>query len=108
MGSSRSRWRFCGEVRLVLLLSRMKRSFSSNHTGLNCTDPSSRFVATPTRIGSAASFRNARLSVAAVLPPAIDRASDPQRLDLDLDSPGARVLIVAHQRSMRHMGDVVA
>src|ERR1700694_1804156 len=94
MVTSRSRWRFFGQVRLVLLFNQMKPSLSSNQTGFNCTDPSARLVATVTRIGSAASFWTAGLSANAVLPPAVDGAGDAQRLDLDLDPARPRALVI--------------
>src|ERR1700732_1829728 len=97
MVSSRSRCRFLGQARLVLLFSQTKPSFSSNHTGFSCTEPSSRLVAITTRIGSAASFRTAGLSADAFLAPAIDGARDAQRLDLDLDPAGAWPLVILLQ-----------
>src|ERR1700730_3968927 len=86
--SSRSRCRFFGQARLVLLFSQTKPSCSANHTGFNCTEPSSRLVAMTTRIGNAASFRTAGLSAAA-LAPAIDRARDAYWLRLTLYVAGA-------------------
>src|SRR5260370_35630278 len=59
-------------------------------------------------MGRAASPRNCGRRVAAVLSRASDRARGPQRLDLDLDPAGTRVLIVAPQVPMRQMVDVVA
>ena len=56
MVTSRSRWRFFGQVRLVLLFSQTNPSLSSNQTGFSWTEPSARLVATVIRIGSAASF----------------------------------------------------
>src|ERR1700674_1732742 len=104
--SSRSRCRFFGQARSVLLFSHTKPSFSSNHTGFNCTEPSSRLVAITTRIGNAASFRTARLSAAA-LAPAIDRARDAQRLDLNLDPARAGALVILVEVTMRELIDVV-
>src|ERR1700693_2316447 len=100
MASSVSRWRFFGQERLVLLFSQMKPSLSSNHTGFNCTDPSTRLVATTTGIGKAASFWTAGLSADAMLPPAIDRPGDAQRLDLDGDPAGTRALVILLQVPM--------
>src|SRR2546428_4429442 len=109
MVTSRSRCRFFGQVRLVLLFSQIKPSFSSNHTGFNCTEPSARLVASTTRIGSAASFCTAGLRGWDRLPPpAIDGPGDAQRLDLDLDPAGARVLIILPQVAVRQMVDVLA
>src|SRR5438132_2885925 len=107
----RSRWRsgFLGQVRRVLLLSQTKPSLSSNQTGFSWTEPSSRLVPRTTRIGSPASFRTAGLSAAdAFLAPAIDRAGDAQRLDLNLDAARPRVLIVAPHVAMREVVDVLA
>src|SRR3979411_325674 len=108
MVRSRSRWRFLGQVRFVLLLTQMKPSFSSNQTGFSCTDPSSRLVPRTTRIGSAASFWTAGLRMGAFLAPAIDRAGDARWLDLDLDPAGAGALIVLLQIAMGQVIDVVA
>src|ERR1700730_9989912 len=108
MVTSRSRWRFFGQVRLVLLFNQMKPSLSSNQTGFNCTDPSARLVATVTRMGSAASFWTAGLSADGFLPPAIDGAGDAQRLDLDLDAAGPRALIILLQVPMGQVIDMVA
>src|SRR2546425_5916845 len=108
MVSSRSRCRFFGQVRPVVLLSQKKPSLSSNQTGFSCTAPSSRLVAMVTRIGSAASLWTAGLSADAFLTPAIDRAGHAQRLDLDLDAARPRVLIVAPHIAMREMVDVLA
>src|SRR5467141_5439572 len=108
MVSSRSRCRFFGQVRLVLLLSQKKPSLSSNQTGFSCTAPSCRLVAMVTRIGSAASLRTAGLSADVFLTPAIDRAGHAQRLDLDLDAARPRGLIVAPRIAMREMVDVLA
>src|SRR5438132_4689008 len=96
--SSRSRCRFLGQVRRVLLLSQKKPSSNSNHTGFSWTEPSSRLVPKTTRIGRPASVRTAGLSAAdAFLAPAIDRAGDAQRLDLNLDTAGPRPLIILLQ-----------
>src|ERR1700737_1535061 len=108
MVTSRSRWRFFGQVRLVLLLSQMKPSLSSNQTGFNCTDPSARLVATVTRMGSAASFWTAGLSADAFLPPAIDGAGKAQRLDLDRDPAGPGALVILVQVPMGEVIDMVA
>src|SRR2546428_10062050 len=107
MVSSRSRCRFFGQVRLVLLLSQKNPSLSSNQTGFSCTAPPSRLVAITTRIGSAASIRTAGLSADAFLAPAIDRAGHTQRLDLHLDATRPRVLIVTPHVAMREMVDMV-
>src|SRR3989440_1466977 len=109
MVASRSRWRFFGQVRRVLLFSQMYPSLSSNHTGFSCTDPSTRLVATTIRIGSVAIRWTAGLSPGAFLPaPAIDGAGHTQRLDLDLDPAGAGILIVAPHVAMREMVDMLA
>src|ERR1700681_4005779 len=104
---SGSRWRFFGQARLVLLLSQMKPSFSSNQTGFNCTDPSSRLVPTTTRIASAASFRTAGVRTG-FLAPAIDRPGHSQGLDLDLDAAGTWPLIILLQVAVRQLIDVLA
>src|SRR6266852_3302398 len=106
--SSRSRCRFFGQARLVLLFNQTNPSFSSNHTGFNCAEPSSRLVAITIRMGNAASFRTAGLSAAAFLAPTIDRAGDAQRLDLDLDPAGAGALVILLQVAVRELIDVVA
>src|SRR3989440_6405580 len=59
-------------------------------------------------MGSAASFWTAGLSADAVLPPAIDRPGDTERLDLDLDSTRPRSLVVLLQVAMGQVIDVLA
>src|SRR5256885_5818226 len=106
--SSRSRCRFLGQRRPVLLLSQKNPSSNSNHTGFSCTEPSSRLVPTTTRIGRSASFRTAGLSANdAFLAPAIDRAGDAQRFDLNLDAAGPRPLIILLQVAVRELVDVL-
>src|SRR5467141_363077 len=97
MVTSRSRCRFFGQVRLVLLLTQMKPSLSSNHTGFSCTDPSARLLATVIRIGIAASRWTSGLSAEAVLPAAIDGAGHTERFDLDLDTAGPRPPVIRLQ-----------
>src|SRR5207245_8070569 len=77
--------------------------------GFNCSVPSTRLVPTTVRIGCATSARTAGLRTATALPPpAIDGPLDSLRLNLDLDAPGARILVVAAGVAMGEMIDVLA